>query len=447
MPIDPRLSLMVQPLQIESPVNALAKVMSLKESQQGMQLNQMKVEEAKRAVENQNALRARFADPNLNLDDPRTQAEIYGLGGGGILKDRADAGRLSAQQKKTEIEAAKEKLGVLKLTAGSVMASPTLDNARAQLNRFGQLTGEDITDDMAQLEALGGDPEVIRRWAAGYALEADKLLPKFESRDLGGTVERVGYDPITGAPIGKPTVARKTMTPGESAQIAQRDRQFNITQANQAPTVTEVVDPNDPSKMIRVDARRYKGGGVGSPGVIGASGKEPTVAKAQLKAEEGKSQLKDVLENLRASYGRLDQAAAIPSTQRGAISNISSSVAATGVGQSLGRFVGAEAQKDRDVISSSRLQLLNAIKQATGMSAQQLNSNVELQTWLKAVTDPSQSIEAVDEILNNIENSYGNTTAPPVTALTGEDREALEWANNNPTDPRATAIKQRLGRQ
>lgn len=230
MPIDPRLSLMVQPLQIESPVNALAKVMSLKESQQGMQLNQMKVDEAKRAVENQNALRARLADPNLNLDDPRTQDEIYGLGGGGILKDRADAGRLSAQQKKTEIEAAKEKLGVLKLTAGSVMASPTVDNARAQLARFGQLTGEDITDDMAQLEALNGDPEAIRRWAAGYALEADKLLPKFETRDLGGTVERVGYDPITGAPIGKPTVARKTMTPGEVARVGQEGQRIEIAQ-------------------------------------------------------------------------------------------------------------------------------------------------------------------------------------------------------------------------
>lgn len=399
MPIDPRLSLMVQPLQIESPVNALAKVMSLKESQQGMQLNQLKVDEAKRAVENQNALRARLTDPNLNLDDPLTQMEILGMGGGALLKDRAEMGRTNAQAKKAEIEAIKEKLGVMKLSAGAVMANPTIGNARAQLTRFGQMTSEDITDDLAQLDALGENPDAIRQWAAGYALEADKLLPKFETRDLGGTVERVGYDPITGAPIGQRQVARKTMTPGESARLA--------------PTVTEVVDPDNPDKMIRVDARRYKGGGVGSPGVIGASGKEPTVAKAQLKAEEGKSQLKDVLENLRASYGRLDQAAAIPSTQRGTISNISSSVAATGVGQSLGRFVGAEAQKDRDVISSSRLQLINAIKQATGMSAQQLNSNVELQTWLKAVTDPSQSIEAVDEILNNIENSYVNGGSMP----------------------------------
>lgn len=412
MPIDPRLSLMVQPMQIESPVNALAKAMSLKESSQNMQLNQMRMDEAKRATENQNALRARLADPNLNLDDPRTQMEILGMGGGGLLKDRAEMGKTNAQAKKAEIEAVKEKLGVMKLSAGAVMANPTINNARAQLTRFGQMTGEDITDDLMQLDQLGENPDAIRQWAAGYALEADKLLPKFETDDLGGTKQRVGYDPITGKPIGQPQVMRKTMTPGESARLVQDANQFQIRQANEAekaPTVTEVVDPDNPERMIRVDARRYQGGGVGAPGVIGVSGKEPSAVKAQVKAEAGKSQLMDVLDNLRASYGRLDQARAIPSTQRGGLSNIANYTAATGIGQTLGRAVGTEAQKDRDVISSSRLQLLNAIKQATGMSAQQLNSNVELQTWLRAVTDPSQSIEAVDEILNNIENSYARS--------------------------------------
>jgi hypothetical protein len=49
------------------------------------------------------------------------------------------------------------------------------------------------------------------------------------------------------------------------------------------------------------------------------------------------------------------------------------------------------------------MMLLNSIKQATGMSAQQLNSNVELKSWLQAVSDPTQSIETVSKVLNNIE--------------------------------------------
>lgn len=38
-----------------------------------------------------------------------------------------------------------------------------------------------------------------------------------------------------------------------------------------APTVTTVEDPNNPGKFLQVDARQYKGGGAGSPGVIGGA--------------------------------------------------------------------------------------------------------------------------------------------------------------------------------
>jgi hypothetical protein len=178
-----------------------------------------------------------------------------------------------------------------------------------------------------------------------------------------------------------------------------------------APTITQIVDPTDATKMITIDARRYTGGGAGSPGVIGVSGKEPTAALRENKIETGKSLLADEISNLRAALNTLNAARAIPSTERGALSNISSSLASSGVGQIAGRIVGTEAQTERDVISSSKLRLVNAIKQATGMSAQQLNSNVELQTMLKSLSDPSQSIEANIRNLDNIEKSYVNATS------------------------------------
>ena len=178
-----------------------------------------------------------------------------------------------------------------------------------------------------------------------------------------------------------------------------------------APTITQIVDPTDTTKMITIDARRYTGGGAGSPGVIGVSGKEPTAALRENKIESGKSLLADEISNLRAALNTLNAARAIPSTERGALSNISSSLASSGVGQIAGRIVGTEAQTERDVISSSKLRLVNAIKQATGMSAQQLNSNVELQTMLKSLSDPSQSIEANIRNLDNIEKSYVNATS------------------------------------
>jgi hypothetical protein len=446
MPINPTIALSGEFYKMKDPLEERAQINALARSKEESQLNQLKIGEYKQKTESQNALRNRLNQPGIDLDDPRTQIQLLAMGGGDILKSRGDMRKTQAEAQRAEILAGKEKLGILKLTTGAVMANPTLDAARREVIRYGQLTGDDITEEMAQLDALGDNPESIRKWAAGYALEADKLLPKFETEDLGGTVQRTGYDVLTGAPVSAPRTQRKTMTPGEGARLAQSERQFNITQSNQAPTVTEVVDPNDSSKMIRVDARRYKGGGVGSPGVIGSSGKEPTAAAKITKSEAGKSQLADVVDSIRGSYQRLDKARAIPSTQRGTVSNVLNSIAASGPGQVTGRVVGTEEQKDRDVISSSRLQLLNAIKEATGMSSKSIDSNTELQTWLRSITDPGQSIEAVNEILDNIQNTYGGDGGKGASGSWSEEqKQAAEWVKNNPNDPRAAKIKEKLG--
>jgi hypothetical protein len=188
--------------------------------------------------------------------------------------------------------------------------------------------------------------------------------------------------------------------------------------------MTTIVDPTNSDQMISIDARRYKGGGMGSPGVVGVSGKEPGAALRKNKKEEGQSSVLDSIEALRASYGALDASGDMPSTKRGIISNVASSVTALPGGQAVARAAGTEAQSHRDVIKSGRLQLLNAIKQASGMSAQQLNSNVELQTWLNAVSDPYQAKETVDKILDQIATKYGGgasaskpDAAPKPTAI------------------------------
>ncbi len=175
-----------------------------------------------------------------------------------------------------------------------------------------------------------------------------------------------------------------------------------------APTITQIVDPSNPNQMIAVDARRYQGGGAGAPGVIGIGGKEPGAALRTNKAEAGKTQLADDLANLRTSFQTLDEMRAIPSTERGVLSNLGSATQASGVGQLLGRAGGTEAQVERDVINSARMRLINSIKSATGMSAQQLNSNVELQTMLKSISDPGQSVQAAMRIIDDIENAYVN---------------------------------------
>jgi hypothetical protein len=193
-----------------------------------------------------------------------------------------------------------------------------------------------------------------------------------------------------------------------------------------APTITQIVDPTNPNQMISIDAKRYQGGGAGSPGVIGVSGKEPGAALRQNKVEAGKTQLADDLDNLRASFQTLDAMRSIPSTERNPISNVLSGISATGIGQKTGQLFGTEAQVERDVINSARSRLVNSIKNATGMSAQQLNSNVELQTMLRSISDPGHSIQAAMRIIDDIENAYvkGNGELPKRNPAPGKPAAA-----------------------
>jgi len=170
-----------------------------------------------------------------------------------------------------------------------------------------------------------------------------------------------------------------------------------------APTVTQIQDPTDPNRMITIDARRYAGGGVGSPGVLGTSGKTAPAAAADQKKLEGQQSAADIIDTLRAAYQDLDQRRAVPSEQRSVLSNLTSYIASTGVGQVAGRMAGTPEQTQRDVIQSARNQILNAVKNATGMSAQQLNSNVEFKSWVESLTDPTKSYQANTAILDNLE--------------------------------------------
>ena len=102
------------------------------------------------------------------------------------------------------------------------------------------------------------------------------------------------------------------------------------------------------------------------------------------------------------------------STSKNPLANLITSLQTGTVGQMGGRLIGTETQAKRDELKSVRLQLLNAVKEATGMSATQLNSNVELKTWLDSLGSEGMTKEANLAILNNISNRYlkGNIAKP-----------------------------------
>ena len=325
--------------------------------------------------------------------------------------------------------AAQGEVGTPVLTGNALTPTPNrlaqIDKRLLELRRF-PTAGEKERADLVRERDRLMTPHIVGTnlvtLGGGVAYTAPEKTP---SSVDATTMKALGY-PLTPkgfAAFKDAQRQERLLTPEEEAQktrIALASRPPGPPRAEPAPSITNIVDPTNPSQMIAIDARRYQGGGVGSPGVIGASGKEPGAAVRTNKAEAGKTQLADDLENLRASFETLDKLRAIPSTERGALSNVTSGIASTAIGQRTGQFFATEAQVERDVINSARSRLVNSIKNATGMSAQQLNSNVELQTMLKSISDPGQSYQSAIRIIEDIENAYvkNNGTLPKPGAPT-----------------------------
>jgi hypothetical protein len=120
-----------------------------------------------------------------------------------------------------------------------------------------------------------------------------------------------------------------------------------------------------------------------------------------------KKSVNRVLGNLYSEYTNLVKTGGITDTRQSVEENISARTGASAVGQLTGSFTGSEAQSFRDSIEQTRPLLLTAIMKATGLSATQLNSNVELQTYLKTATDPKVSIQSNVKALNNISTMFG----------------------------------------
>jgi hypothetical protein len=426
MALDPNIALGVRPLELPNQLAQYSQLSQIQNAQNQNALAQYQLGAAQRADEQQSNLYAAAKQPGFKLD--AASAIQYGAPGIAAYKAQQDAANAQTEGQIKNTRLLADKLALLPEaykradTPEAYFALHKSVHADPVIGPWLLSTGATPEKGLAALqEAVQtgkfDDLRVKSMQSVGQILDGMKaqvVAPGSTLVQNGKAVFTAPAAPV--APAAPPSmVAEYTFakTP-DGGNFKGTYQEFVTARAAAgrapaqpvAPTLTEVVDPKNPNQMLKVDARRYQGGGVGSPGVIGVGGKEPGAAVRANKAEEGKTQLADDLDNLRASFTRLDEMRAIPSTARNPLSNIASATAATGIGQTAGRFVGTEAQVEREVINSARTRLVNSIKNATGMSAQQLNSNVELQTMLKSISDPGQPIEAALRIIDDIDNAY-----------------------------------------
>jgi len=166
---------------------------ALLQQQQQRQLSDIQLRNALRG-EQEAMAESEAVKGSASLEDLAGRYRKAGLGKQALATEAA-----LAKQRTDKLAAAKSQFELLKTSATRIMSNPTA--AVSELQRYQQLTGVDMSDDIAQVQSMA--PEAIKQWAAGHALEADKLLPQFETSNLGGAVQRQGYDRITGMPIGQ----------------------------------------------------------------------------------------------------------------------------------------------------------------------------------------------------------------------------------------------------
>jgi hypothetical protein len=141
-----------------------------------------------------NALMSKYPDIAPTLLD---QIDKGAVARATAAKDTAQAGHYTAQTGQVNQQTVAEDV---QREATSVMANPTLENARASVIKLASKHQGmyDPTPDLVQLSQLQS-PEQIKQWAAGHALKAQELLPKTGNVNLGGTEGFTSTNPVTGA--------------------------------------------------------------------------------------------------------------------------------------------------------------------------------------------------------------------------------------------------------
>ena len=133
--------------------------------------------------------------------------------------------------------------------------------------------------------------------------------------------------------------------------------------------------------------------------------------------------------------------------------NPSSPVAQTAVnlaGTPLRGLAGPQAQRARQIQEQWSESFLR-IKTGAAATKDEIRKNVETFFPRFGETDPSSiaqkeraRAQAEQDVLRMTKEG-GGQVAPKAKELSAQDKQALDWANSNATDPRAAQIKQRLG--
>ena len=247
-------------------------------------------------------------------------------------------------------------------------------------------------------DAFSKDPNALDGFSAMFGQDREFGLQPFYAQGADGSLHayQIGKDgtmqPIT-LPEGQNPIDPLKFVDTGNQQVGVGSRTGRPIRV-----LTKGVDPNTGARIASDE--RIADANIKSREHIAAM-KGPG-GKADASAGSMDAALANIAE-LRGIYGTLNQMGAMVSPKQSTGANVFARVRASGVGQVVEGALGTQAQTQRDRINSIRPGLMQSLAKATGMTGKQLDSNADVQLFMKTVTDPTASYEANVAALDGLE--------------------------------------------
>lgn len=165
------------------------------EEQAVRQMRMLQLQQAQQGIADDQAYREVLRS-GATGDDLVTGLRTRGLG-----KQAMEAQKFQDERQKAQFERGKVAAEAMKQGAMMLMANPTEANAISTLEtlrtQYG-LPAQVVDAAKARIYSARNDPNALRQLAMGWGADAEKVLGKFETVDLGGTKQTQRTNPLTG---------------------------------------------------------------------------------------------------------------------------------------------------------------------------------------------------------------------------------------------------------
>lgn len=425
MPIDPSIALRVKPLQVESPVNQMMKFQAMQSAEKQNVLADLKLKTYERDVLEQNQLRTYIKGADLSDPVVRRGLNRFGKAGSDLATSLSNQETASFTRRKLESDFIVQRLKASRQTLDGVN-NPEDYMRWHQGNHADPILGpwlksRGVTPESARQridEAVKGGPEAFAKLLQESKVGAENVL-KNETAMARLTTQERGQD------VRLETAGMRDERQKEANQLRQAKLDFDA----------------DPDLQETLSAAKAKG-----------------KAMAENKVE-AKRDLPKVIQEAKKSLNIIDQMIGNEDegiSQHPGFQDVVGATWRPGL-----RFVpGTDAANFQTLFDQmTGAAFLTAFETLKGggqitenegnkatVAIERMRLSQSEVAFIKAALEFKQIIaQGVGRAEKHA--GVGETTAPPVAdALSPEDAAALKWANDNPDDPRATEIKERLGK-